>query len=822
MPSVRIRIPDQDRADGYYALDAPSLSSAAKKRMAALLESGVLPAPRALPEDAVTVTMTIWLSAEQQTGLTAYGRRHEITEAGDAATLLLHAAAVEYAAQQAVVQEPAVPAPAPPEVTALDQANACLKQGTRPPQARFYRGMSRFVETCEPHAVLFAEASTGIGKTRAFLVVAAEHLRANPEANVVLAFPSFAILRQAAHEWQRLDAACTLPAHRIIAGQREFVSVEALKSLLEMPDEGLSDVQRRAREWVEAGGPPPAGETVFACPWMISGLLAATGDGWAHVDDVRLDQRESDEDPGYLAYQAQWKAGEEEIVQGTAVFCTHAMLATEVRLQMKACVTRMREDGASGQLSEAFKAWRAQDKESREARFHEVSNDLYAEYGDPDQDSRFGRIGLLIIDEAHQFEDFFATVFAHTFSMWRIHQAMNDLKGLHQRAVPASSLALVRSMWERMRQEGVWRDGNPVDLTGQDGDVVIGALREIQDALTPVMKHRKMLANGPGRTLKGLKRVVDLAIDCAGQATFGVAAEVDFSPTVRWPRLVVGRMSIDRELDFLWSVIAGKTLLVSATLYEEMPHITLDSMRRILCVRESRAKVMPPVRAEWIYKPVTLMVAGETYYPDGRPRFFRPEREDEAATDRWRQEIANYILGAHEVAAGGSLVLMTAYADLKAIAEALRESLGDLVIEQVSGMPLGVCKERFIALAKKRKKPILLATGAAWTGLDLSMPGDPSKDNGLTDLFIPVAPIGLKNTLTHRERVRTWGFFANVHATQQMMKQAVGRLVRSEAIPANRKIHFLDGRMHSTDKRWTGLFVAVKRVLAPYEKRMHV
>jgi CRISPR type IV-associated DEAD/DEAH-box helicase Csf4 len=48
-----------------------------------------------------------------------------------------------------------------------------------------------------------------------------------------------------------------------------------------------------------------------------------------------------------------------------------------------------------------------------------------------------------------------------------------------------------------------------------------------------------------------------------------------------------------------------------------------------------------------------------------------------------------------------------------------------------------------------------------------------------------------------------------------LVRQGVGRLVRSPDTPHNRRIHWLDARIH--ESRYAGMFNPIKRVLSKYK-----
>ena len=70
------------------------------------------------------------------------------------------------------------------------------------------------------------------------------------------------------------------------------------------------------------------------------------------------------------------------------------------------------------------------------------------------------------------------------------------------------------------------------------------------------------------------------------------------------------------------------------------------------------------------------------------------------------------------------------------------------------------------------------------------------QDNVLTDLVIPRLPFGANQSLTHLWRVKHRpGVPWDLLDASFRFKQALGRLVRRQGLPANQRIFVLDGRL---------------------------
>ena len=110
-------------------------------------------------------------------------------------------------------------------------------------------------------------------------------------------------------------------------------------------------------------------------------------------------------------------------------------------------------------------------------------------------------------------------------------------------------------------------------------------------------------------------------------------------------------------------------------------------------------------------------------------------------------------------------------------------------------------------------KVLWLAVGAAWTGLDIKH--DP---NLLTDLVIPRLPFGQNRTTTHDARVqRTGGWSSELMNAVMFYRQGIGRLVRQEGLPKNRRIFVLDARIN--DAGFAGNAAIFKNENAVYPQK---
>ncbi len=168
-------------------------------------------------------------------------------------------------------------------------------------------------------------------------------------------------------------------------------------------------------------------------------------------------------------------------------------------------------------------------------------------------------------------------------------------------------------------------------------------------------------------------------------------------------------------------------------------------------------------------------------------------------------------------AIGGTLVLCTAFRDVGGLRTRLAAALAGRLIAHSKGLSVQAQREAFVASYRKAILPVWLATGAAWTGLDLRDRDaeSPEDDTLLTDLVILRVPIGLDRTSTHWGRVQALGFQATLFEASILFRQGIGRHIRREGL-RDRRLWILDGRIYSPKYPH---FRALHTVLRPYRRQ---
>lgn len=721
----------------------------------------------------------------------------------------------------------------------LDEINAVLGDATRSAQATFFDLiLSRFQERQMPPPVIAAEAATGIGKTRVFLAVMAHWTQLNNEDKAVLAAPSYNVLFQAVNLWKTLRRLLPglIPDATTLLGQQEFVSRSSIESALhdDAGKETPAEMAARIRQWMEAGAPAPEGDALRQ-PWLMRGLLEVTAGRWPFAAQCAI-RNGVDDDPGRKAYEAQFRDAHD----APWVFCTHAMLATDVRRRIINARKGYKDETGKSASNVQWDAWNRMDQDERKnLRFHEEQNDLLRGYVDADS-GKLPPIGLLMIDEGHLLEENFARIFATGASIASMMRTLRELRELHPTKVLASELAQISAAWDSLRSVGAGQGGDT--LLTDTNPAAADAVSRIRLALKAIVA-RKFPDSSAARhnvySLRETSRALDLAAMSNG-ARPGMTSRISWSPSIQWPSIEVGRYDISRELDFLWTLmVKDRAVLVSATLYEDFSHTGIEGTRRTLSVRPESIKAVEPVRPSWTVEPVTAFLPRQVEITDANRdqiAFYRPSSKlatGEALaewTQRWRTQVAQYVASAYASGRGGMLVLMTSHAERAAVVEILASKIGaDCLIDHRPEIGVEGVKRQFMHATAAGNRPLLVAVGAAWTGLDLSSDAlatingqtvSAGLDNVLTDLVIPNAPIGVNRTLTHQYR-RQFNGAAEIGAMAILLRQGIGRLVRREGLSRrSRRLHFLDARMH--DPRWSAYFIPAKRILSAYTSKREI
>lgn len=683
------------------------------------------------------------------------------------------------------------------------------------------------------------EGATGLGKTLAVVSAAAQALKNTGARRIVVATPTIQLLRAYVDQHRKLEAVLPdFPVKRVVLGRNEFVCVADLKTALQ---EGrVACDPAPILSWLDGGGAAAGTGQVFALPYLCSSLEAVSP-GFPAAG-VRLNQDSDVEDPAALSYASQFECDAEDDTP-EILYCTHAMLGVDIRRRMamvnQSEAGRALRDPDNALLSDV--AQLARDKmiasdsgDADEARRLGLSirdhiNHHIAHQAAVAIDNDFGHLPpwqLLIIDEAHQFETNLAGILASNLSIVSYLRLLKQLaqEGSISKRALSSALKALRKLGEITPDEETQEKG--VDLTagGRTSLTAQALLAEMAEAFCSAKAaSASQVAYKARRMAKDIKR----ALQMANSDVRGMRIRLEFSPVRAFPQLTYGRESVNKELRFLWAT-ARAVACVSATLY--LRRLDRDSgayMASILNIPRDRLQEYPPIRPEWTYTPVTGLWTPEKKMVADHLWLCPPSRSDKldpVAHQRreqiWLDEVADAVREIVPGAAGGALILMTSYSSAAELGDRLQPHFTDLVVASPDST-LAKQRESFVSLAGAGKHPVWIAVGGAWTGLDVNgheFGLRAEDDNLITDLIIPRLPFRLNRSLTHHRRLELGDTPWELLDTSMRFKQGLGRLVRREGLPKNRRIHVLDARIHADNM--SNYLAPLTRIMAAYPQKV--
>ncbi|MBR8189106.1 type IV CRISPR-associated DEAD/DEAH-box helicase Csf4 [Burkholderia vietnamiensis] len=661
------------------------------------------------------------------------------------------------------------------------------------------------------------EAGTGVGKTRAMVASALEWIAVR-QKTACIAVPTIALARQFAAEYATQAralavASCDIADLRIVFGRREFVSEHALMRFVDdatTGEHGRADVEA-IRAWVRNGAAAPDPTAGVDASWLISSLEYVAPA--FPVDEVRLSDLSLASDRGFQSYRAQFDRYDK---QADLLICTHAMLAQDMRFRLREAYKDSAFRGINREMIAALASMKDLDdpdakadlrsalpaiQHARGRRFVEVTEDCGVL---PDYWS-------LIVDEAHLLEQNFANALSDYVSLKATVRHAWDYRDAGGK-ISAQSIQSVADLVEEVTSLGSAVDREFFNMSG--GNEIVhrfGVLfQRIGMLLDDVAMPRKREDMKVARAMSAYQLIHARA---ALRNAIGAAAGhsyLRFSPIRAYPQLYIGNGSVESTLRTMWSrVDAGA--VVSATLYLTRADNRPDAQyqRMLLGLPDKRWVEYPPVHAPWNVTPVKgLWTAGQMAAALRPPT--RADRltatEHLKAEDAWMDRLAPVIQSIHDSAAGGVLVLMTSYRTVSGVAKRLAH-MEHVLVEAVAGQPLRRQVDKFLGMRRDGRRPLWLAVGSAWTGVDVgghdpwSRLFDGEKvpagdDNVLTDLVIPRLPYGTNQSITHLWRMQNrpnvpW----EILEAAFRFKQGMGRLVRRQGLPQNRRIFVLDGRL---------------------------
>ncbi|MFN9471027.1 helicase C-terminal domain-containing protein [Acidovorax sp.] len=637
-------------------------------------------------------------------------------------------------------------------------------------QGAFYRGMAQGLNE---NKIVLCEGSTGLGKGRVIAMAAIEQVRAG-KTPVVIAAPSLALVGQLHAEVMAL-ADESVPV-AVVVGANEFVDDEALLLYLARAHEDPElPVDEAVKLWALGGGKPLKPDSIAAlaggvsAAWLMDDLRALCD--LMPAADFSLSEDAANGERSEARAVVQAMRAKARNVEGI-VLCSHMMLAAAQRTRWKGTLPAPR---------------------------------------------------CLLVDEAHLFESAVARVNSVQLSLFSMRVSLKRFIATNStgpQSTAANALRDLTKLGDVLQPFGDMAKGGSVVLNDPD------ALSP--DALTGVVAAVGALKDRiSSKTMRGVQHIelYQQALDGLLRGLSSGAldnVQLHLSAVRGYPTMDSGPASVAIQLADIWKTAEGGVALVSATMFSmgEDGEYHCDFMRNVLSIPLSRIATPAPVREPHITAIPTVYTVGEAAFAD----FVPPSDRGAEGSAQWMERVAGAVREISFGARGGTLVLCTAYEDVRGLAERLAHILGERMVIQTPAHRFGTYVAEFKAKHAAGLRPILVGVGVAWTGVDLVDTAVPAHEDWmLTDLVVVRLPINLNQSTTSRRRAATMGLYPLVNECLLSLKQGLGRLIRRAGV-TERNIWVLDGRIHPSHT-WQGmvrLTAGARRLLRDYPKRREV
>lgn len=629
------------------------------------------------------------------------------------------------------------------------------------PQNRMLDGV---LGCLERGRVMMAEGSTGLGKARIIGKAALECRRMRPKERVLVMTNSISNLAHLAREMDASREGGLGDELGLLVGSGQFVS-EA--RLLDLAEELMQHAPLGADsliQWVDGGAKPQHADTRFLCErfgiegWLLEDAVSLL-QGVMGKEEIRTRIGRTPTEEHDLLKERVAKAG--------IVLATQAVVAVTVFKEISGG-----GDNPPKNLTGSHKVF---------------------------QTGVLEGVGAVLCDEAHELENSFSGGVSSNLSLHSIERA--------SKLLPSSGAAKVKRLCDCLRDaigpipcKTVLSDSSKDRLR----QLVEVASAEIGSALGLGGKSnsgrgeskRKELSEAVSRNLKTALDHLKLFSSTSQWERLDAVP----SPTRSWIRIEKGPKGVLWLLKSMWDsstrgAALSATLLVKGSRFSNSSS-RVEPMRSRLGIPKDRLE-SGEYAADWLYRIPTVFVPSAK---NASKLCYCSSLKANSGYINWINETSKMIKQVSKTAKGGTLVLCSAFKDIETLESRMGTRMDERLIAQSEGASVSSLAALFRMKAAEGKRPVWLATGSAWTGLDLT-DKESSEDFLLTDLVVLRIPVGGgSNSVAaarraRREESRNMGLeFVDRKAEAHIkLRQGIGRLVRRPGV-ADRRIWFLDGR----------------------------
>lgn len=644
----------------------------------------------------------------------------------------------------------------------LENAGLSYREEQQQLISRVITGLDR-----KQDAIIFSEASVGVGKTHAKAVIGISRALALKEATkgdaVVMTAPTYQIAKQLLNATLQIIETSALDLEvKLVRSRSEYISADLLEHFLNDKDnaERISEAIRLRANMLLSEGiylREQYEEIGIDCKQI---LLSRFGDP---------------DDAAEVAYQSERTGYLSERI----VICTHAFLACHVS-NLRRCIARGLGDTGKTNFIE-FNRLCLHALQQDEGLIHE--------------NRMLPKIDLLIVDEAH-------TLFESYQALRDKRVPLNILKKTIKKVFAAeitnSATQFVDEFINGAVAEMNHANCYPAALT-----------KTLLENLTELLPKLKRKRNTPSK--QHLIELIDELREVATSSSW--RHELYRSPIRSHSSIMLKGGAPADWLDMTW-LLSNQAVCVSGTLALGVGNNAYLPIAGKLSVNFERIFEVKPIETKWLRESVTIHMPAVSRDKWDLERFarsaFLPAKYDDAENiEHWIEEQSDYLTEHIAKVDGGAIVACTSYEQIDILYQALSSPLADIpdvyLFRSLPGRSLVSQVSDFKTIYKEGRRPVWLAIMSFGTGVDITDKDCPPEDDRMfTQLFITRIPISPnRNESTHQK----------INNALVAFLQLTGRLVRRPG-RTNMHIHVMDARANMK----TGIYRRFRSLLSKYTK----